>query len=232
MGKQQKAYEDIKPGDMVFNIDDYREGKVIAKGTFQELEGLYNTTNNWEDFNIDLGMSHDNNEFLAVTQDPCESLEQFTNLIFMYDGHTAIVYEDDSEPELHPVPEGLEYLLEIGGYETNWKAEVEITYTKEAGGITIYYDADHNEYLASQLRPCVFDIELMDDSDLQPAAFSIQMSTSLSDTKEMVDTYFEQFTDITPEQKKDLARKYKLYLLDHYLDLVKEAYHTLLKTGK
>jgi hypothetical protein len=80
-----KLFEEVEVGEPAyFCSDDIFMGLVLAKGKFSELVKNYETVCSIEDIKeaIEAGYI---DEFIAVSQNPEDTIEGFENLIMMYD---------------------------------------------------------------------------------------------------------------------------------------------------
>ena len=86
MKREIKPFKDVEKSDLAYNCNTEEfEGVVLAKGTFEELYKKYDSAWGPEDIkDDDLMQVEDMKECVAITQNPEDTIECYTNLIFMY----------------------------------------------------------------------------------------------------------------------------------------------------
>jgi hypothetical protein len=96
--KKIKSFEDVQIGDSAFSYGEKEfEGHILAKGTFDELYKKYQSTWTREDLEEEEleWLEEEMEECVAVSQDPKDTLEQYTSIIYVYnyDPITVVVYK-------------------------------------------------------------------------------------------------------------------------------------------
>ena len=87
-----KKFEDVEIGDVTFSCDDNMyAGHVLAKGSFKELSKKYSTNWSVEDLE-EFGIDTDEEGCVAITQNPNNTMEGFTDYIFFYGEEPCFVY--------------------------------------------------------------------------------------------------------------------------------------------
>lgn len=88
METKKKTFDQVKIGDKAFdcNINEF-QGNVLAKGTYKELEDAnFGSVISYEEILQEGYLEEkDLTQCVAISQDPNETLEQFTSFIYMYD---------------------------------------------------------------------------------------------------------------------------------------------------
>ena len=82
-----KTFDEVQIGDIAYDNDCYEPiGKVLAKGSFFDLQKEYDCTSSAEEI-LEEGYVEpsDLNLCVAVSQNPKDSLEGYKSLIFLYD---------------------------------------------------------------------------------------------------------------------------------------------------
>jgi len=80
-----KKFEDVQIGDNAYDLEFFQlQGTILAKGSWKELEEKYQSTCTSEELE-DFGMEKEFlNKCVAISQNPDNTLEGYTSLIYLY----------------------------------------------------------------------------------------------------------------------------------------------------